>query len=39
MIRIIKEKYGYHLDIKYPNDIVKSGRKLRRYFNREFHKR
>lgn len=39
MIRIIQEIYGYTLDIKYPNDIVKSGKKLRRNFNRELYKR
>ncbi|MCI8620685.1 MAG: hypothetical protein HFJ50_02435 [Clostridia bacterium] len=39
IVSVIKELYGFSLEIKYPNDIVKNGKKLRRNTYRELHKR
>ena len=29
IVKVIEKLYGYHLEIKFPNDIVINGRKLR----------
>ena len=30
IVKVIKEEYGFDLEIKYPNDIVKNNKKMRR---------
>ena len=39
IVKSIKKLYGYELEIKYPNDIVKNGRKLRRNTYRKLYNR
>lgn len=38
IVKVIKEEYGFDLEIKYPNDIVKNNKKMRRNTYRKLFK-